>query len=97
MSLKMTWLYMVIYESHLDFIVLVVMEVTKANSRSSLRQPSSRVISHYISIILQRMAGEAQQIHYRKRPNKCPGRLLGCPVSEEGEGAIIEAIYEMVW
>ena len=64
MSLKNTWLYVVIYESHLNFIVLVVMEVTKTNSRSSLGQPSLRVMSHYISIILQRMAVEAQQMYY---------------------------------
>ena len=32
---------------------------------------------------------------YRKRPNKRPGRLLRCPVGEEGEGAFIKAIYEL--
>ena len=45
MSLKMTWLYVVIYESHLNFIVLLVIEVTKANPRSSLGQPSLLGIS----------------------------------------------------
>ena len=31
---------------------------------------------------------------YRKRTNKRPGHLLGCPVGEEGEGAFIKTIYE---
>ena len=33
---------------------------------------------------------------YRKRPNKRPGRLLGCPVSEEGEGAFIKMVWKKI-
>ena len=32
---------------------------------------------------------------YRKRPNKHQGRLLRCPVGEEGEGAFIKAMYKL--
>ena len=32
------------------------------------------------------------KVKYRKRPNKRPGRLLGCPVAEEGEGAFNKTI-----
>ena len=34
---------------------------------------------------------------YRKRPNKRPEHLLGCPVTEEVEGAFIKTISELVW
>ena len=34
-------------------------------------------------------------LEYCKRPNKRPGRLLGCSVGEEGEGAFIKTIYEL--
>ena len=35
--------------------------------------------------------------NYHKHPNKHPGRLLRCLVSEEGEGAFIKAIYTLGW